>query len=72
MESEKPSFELVVLNPPVVYGPLRHSIDSIQDLNTSNKHLYSKFFTSAKDAPMPEDYVHVSIDVRVIVTHPRS
>jgi nucleoside-diphosphate-sugar epimerase len=65
MDKEKPPFELVVLNPPVVYGPIRHSIDSIDDLNTSNQHLYKTFMSSSKTAAVPKDNVHVCIDVRV-------
>ncbi|KIW85996.1 hypothetical protein Z517_01390 [Fonsecaea pedrosoi CBS 271.37] len=38
--TEKPGFELVVLNPPIVYGPLRHSIGSVSDLKTSHAILW--------------------------------
>ncbi|KIW33782.1 uncharacterized protein PV07_00606 [Cladophialophora immunda] len=63
MKTEKPSFELVVLNPPIVYGPLKHSIDSMSDLNTSNTVLWN-FMTSEKGASVPEDTLHVFVDVR--------
>ncbi|KIW64252.1 hypothetical protein PV04_09199 [Phialophora macrospora] len=63
MKTHKPSFELVVLNPPAVYGPLRHSIDSMSDLNTSNVPLWN-FLTSEKTAQVPEDSLHISVDVR--------
>jgi len=65
MKTHKPNFELVVLNPPAVYGPLRHSIDKIDDLNTSNELLYKAFLTSQKSAPVPPDALHISVDVRV-------
>ncbi|KAJ9643308.1 Glycine-rich RNA-binding protein 2, mitochondrial [Knufia peltigerae] len=65
VQNEKPPFELVVLCPTAVYGPLRHSIDSIKDLNSSNNHLYENFFASSKELPVPEDYVQSSVDVRV-------
>ena len=64
MKTQKPGFELVVLNPPIVYGPLRHSIESMDEVNTSNGYL-RKFMTSEKSAPMPKDHLHISVDVRV-------
>jgi nucleoside-diphosphate-sugar epimerase len=64
MDTHMPSFELIVLNPPVVFGPLLHSIGSMRELNTSNEYLY-RFMSSAKTAPMPPDSIHVCIDVRV-------
>ncbi len=65
MKTNKPNFELVVLNPPAVYGPLRHSVDSIDDLNTSNALLYKAFLKSKKSEPVPPDALHISVDVRV-------
>ncbi|OAP63088.1 hypothetical protein AYL99_02315 [Fonsecaea erecta] len=62
MQSEKPSFELVVLNPPIVYGILSHSIDSMSDLNTDT--VLWKFMTSEKGTPIPEDSLHIFVDVR--------
>ncbi|OAG44975.1 hypothetical protein AYO21_00937 [Fonsecaea monophora] len=60
--TEKPGFELVVLNPPIVYGPLRH-IDSMSDLNTSNAILW-RLMNAGKGAPVPDDSLHISVDVR--------
>lgn len=64
MKTNKPSFELVVLNPPIVYGPLRHTIDSMDDVNTSNGVLW-KFMTWEKSAELPPDTLHIFVDVRV-------
>ncbi|KEF58803.1 dihydroflavonol-4-reductase [Exophiala aquamarina CBS 119918] len=36
---EKPNFTLTVLNPPMVYGPVRHALSSLEDLNTSSKRI---------------------------------
>ena len=36
---ENPSFALTVLNPPLVYGPVRHGLSSLEDLNTSNRRI---------------------------------
>lgn len=53
MEKEKPKFDLVTLTPPMVYGPLRHTIQSTHDLNQSNARIYSGFVNSSKDAESP-------------------
>lgn len=53
LEKEKPNFDLVTLTPPMVYGPLRHSIASTNDLNQSNARIYNLFVNSSKDAEMP-------------------
>ncbi len=63
-KTHKPGFELVVLNPPGVYGPLRHSVDSMSDLNTSSALIW-KFMTSKKSDRVLEDALHISVDVRV-------
>lgn len=36
---ESPNFTLTVLNPPMVYGPVRHAVSSLEDLNTSSKRI---------------------------------
>ncbi|KZL85897.1 nad dependent epimerase dehydratase [Colletotrichum incanum] len=64
----KPSFDLVTINPPLVYGPLydASAIKSPQDLNQSNYMLYGSFFapglTSA--SPIPPEFLHLYVDVR--------
>ncbi|KAL4744603.1 hypothetical protein BDW72DRAFT_208893 [Aspergillus terricola var. indicus] len=64
MEEEQPSFDLVTLSPPATFGPLRHSVTSIQDLNESNSRLWRLCFNSTKDAPVPYMPVHTYVDVR--------
>lgn len=39
VDQEKPTFSLTVLNPPMVYGPVLHSVSSLEDLNTSSKRI---------------------------------
>lgn len=39
VEREAPKFSLTVLNPPMVYGPVRHAVSSLEDLNTSSKRI---------------------------------
>lgn len=65
MKNEKPHYELVTLCPPATFGPLRHSISSIGDLNESNSRLWKLCFNSTEDAPMPYIPVHTYVDVRV-------
>lgn len=65
MKEEKPTFDLVTLSPPATFGPLRHSITSIEDLNESNSRLWKFCFSSTKDAPVPYMPVHTYVDVRV-------
>ena len=65
MAKEKPGFDLVVLCPPMIYGPLAHSITSIKDLNQSNKRIYDLFINSKPDAELPPNGLYLYVDVRV-------
>lgn len=65
IEKEKPNFDLVTLAPPMVYGPLRHSIKSVKELNQSNSRIYDLFVNSKKDADEPPNGLHTYVDVRV-------
>lgn len=64
MSKNRPNFELVVLNPPLVLGPLRHSIDSLADINTSNGALWKTYLNSSISVPIPDNYLHIYVDVR--------
>ncbi|KAL9094758.1 MAG: hypothetical protein Q9165_003029 [Trypethelium subeluteriae] len=64
MKEEEPHYDLVTLCPPATFGPLRHSILSIDQLNESNSRLWKLCFNSTKDAPMPYMPVHTYVDVR--------
>jgi nucleoside-diphosphate-sugar epimerase len=66
VENEKPHFDLVTLTPPMIYGPLRHSISSVKQLNESNARIYNLFINSSKDAPLPPNGMPVYTDVRDI------
>ncbi|KAG0650475.1 Ketoreductase [Hyphodiscus hymeniophilus] len=66
VEKEKPNFDLVTLTPPMIYGPLRHSITSVKQLNESNARIYNLFVNSSKDAELPHDGMPVYTDVRDI------
>ncbi|KAE9366223.1 NAD(P)-binding protein [Stipitochalara longipes BDJ] len=64
VKNEKPNFDLVSLNPPMIYGPLKHTVSKIGDVNESNARLYNNFINSKKDAPLPPNGVHMYVDVR--------
>jgi nucleoside-diphosphate-sugar epimerase len=65
VEKEKPNFDLVTMTPPMVYGPLRHSVKSVKELNQSNGRIYELFIASNKDAELPPNGMPVYTDVRV-------
>jgi nucleoside-diphosphate-sugar epimerase len=64
VKEEKPNFDLVSLNPPMIYGPLKHTVENVKDVNESNARIYSNFVNSSKDAPLPPNGVHMYVDVR--------
>ncbi|KAJ3119215.1 methylglyoxal reductase (NADPH-dependent) gre2 [Physocladia obscura] len=64
VENEKPNFFLVTLNPPMVYGPIRHSVKSVKELNQSNSRIYELFINSKKDADLPPNGLDTYVDVR--------
>ena len=64
LENEKPGFDLVVLNPPMVYGPLRHSVSGVKELNESTARIYNLFIDSKADAELPPNGLPLYTDVR--------
>ncbi|KAI6248700.1 Ketoreductase azaE [Erysiphe necator] len=40
IKNEKPNFTISTINPPLVYGPISHCLNSLDKLNTSNKYIY--------------------------------
>lgn len=65
MTSQHPPFDLVVLCPPMVYGPLlSSSITCLADLNESNLRIYRLFIASSSSSLMPPNGVHLYADVR--------
>ncbi|KAL0939795.1 NAD-dependent epimerase dehydratase [Colletotrichum truncatum] len=65
---KNPGFDLVIINPPMVYGPLAdpNTYKSPQALNQSNFNLWRNFLdpglTSA--SPVPPEGLHLYVDVR--------
>ncbi|TVY80809.1 Ketoreductase [Lachnellula suecica] len=66
VQKGKPNFDLVTLTPPMIYGPLRHSIASVKQLNESNLRIYNLFVNSKEDAELPPNGLHIYTDVRDI------
>lgn len=66
VEQEEPNFDLVTLCPPMIYGPLAHTIASTADLNQSNERIYLSFMKSSKDADLPPNALYLYVDVRDI------
>ncbi len=60
----QPTFDLITICPPLIYGPLRHTVKSVRDLNESNLGFYNLFVNSKKDVPLPSVGFHVYVDVR--------
>lgn len=65
IDDEHPNFDLVTLCPPATFGPLRHTIARIDDLNESNARLWRYCFATTSDSPVPYIPVHTYVDVRV-------
>jgi nucleoside-diphosphate-sugar epimerase len=51
VETEKPSFSVTFLLPPMVYGPLVHDVSSLKALNTSSADIYRLFNGDEKKVP---------------------
>jgi nucleoside-diphosphate-sugar epimerase len=58
-------WDLVVLNPPMVYGPLAHKIAKMEDLGESSGRIYNGFFAGKKpEDELIEDAIALYVDVR--------
>jgi nucleoside-diphosphate-sugar epimerase len=63
VEKEKPNFTLSTINPPMVYGPIIHALDSLDNMNTSNQRILAAAQGKYKDE-IPISGVHFWVDVR--------
>ncbi|KAJ5721863.1 NAD(P)-binding protein [Penicillium malachiteum] len=62
IETEKPSFDLAVINPPLVLGPIAHNLASLSALNTSNQRIRDLITGAAKDScPPTGNYGYVDV-----------
>ena len=63
VKDEKPSFTLTTMNPPMVYGPVIHSISSLESINTSNARFVS-LLRGSPSTPCPATVNYLFVDVR--------
>ncbi|KAG8722972.1 methylglyoxal reductase (NADPH-dependent) gre2 [Ceratobasidium sp. 395] len=64
VEKEKPSYELIALCPPMVYGPVLQEVTDMSKLNTSSAAFYNIFAGKVKELQSPG--VWLWVDVRDI------
>ncbi|KAF2280104.1 NADPH-dependent methylglyoxal reductase-like protein GRE2 [Westerdykella ornata] len=63
LAKEKPNFTIATINPPMVFGPIIHSLDSLENMNTSNQRILSTCQGKFKDE-IPPSGVYLWVDVR--------
>ena len=61
VEKEKPAFSIATVAPPMAYGPLLSTFDSMEKLNTSSADIYRLYNGSLNEPPATHfwAYVHV-------------
>jgi nucleoside-diphosphate-sugar epimerase len=65
VEKEKPGFTIATINPPLVFGPIVHYLNSLSALNTSNERFRNFIQGQLKGAKeIPPSGVHIWVDVR--------
>ncbi|KAI7535787.1 dihydroflavonol-4-reductase [Hortaea werneckii] len=69
---EKPSFDLVTIHPPGVYGPPIHKLESLDAVNTSN-HVFADLLQGGWQGEVPDSSLSQWVDVRdVALAHMRA
>ncbi|KAH7149821.1 ketoreductase [Dactylonectria estremocensis] len=63
VEKEKPTFTLSTINPPMIYGPLKYPLESLQSINTSNQ-LMVDIITGQYKNGLPPTMMPLWVDVR--------
>lgn len=63
VEEEKPSFDLVTICPPLVFGPVVHHLNSLSAINTSNQR-FVDLIQGKNKAEIPDTGVYLWVDVR--------
>lgn len=64
VESEKPTWDLVTICPPLVLGPVVHHLASLESINTSNERVVQMLRGAWKDEIASQGPVSLWIDVR--------
>ncbi|KAF2872023.1 NADPH-dependent methylglyoxal reductase-like protein GRE2 [Massariosphaeria phaeospora] len=63
LKKERPNFKIATINPPMVFGPIMHNLDSLDNLNTSNQRILWAAQGKFKDE-IPATGVYFWVDVR--------
>jgi len=63
VEKEKPNFDIATINPPLVFGPIVHYLNSLKAINTSNQRMVDIIKGRMKDQIAPTG-VLLWVDVR--------
>jgi nucleoside-diphosphate-sugar epimerase len=72
LEKEKPNFSLSTLNPPFVFGPVVHYLNSLESTNTSNQRILSIMQGKMKEK-VPPTGTWIWVDVRdIALAHVRA
>lgn len=61
--TQKPNFDLATINPPFVFGPVVHYLNSLDEVNTSNERLRNLIQGKFKDG-LPPTGTYLWVDVR--------
>ncbi|KIV78236.1 hypothetical protein PV11_09972 [Exophiala sideris] len=64
IETENPHFDLATMNPPLVYGPVVHDLNSLDNLNTSNQRIRDFIQGKCTDDVLPPTGTFLWTDVR--------
>jgi nucleoside-diphosphate-sugar epimerase len=73
VSTEKPNFDLATINNTYTFGPLPHSLTSLDNLNTSNHRIRDMVLGRMKDGIAPTAPVFTFVDVRdVALAHVRA
>lgn len=73
MVEQSRAFDLVTIHPPLVYGPVSRSLESLNDLNTSNRRLLAMIQGRTRQTGLPPTVVYIFADVRdVAMAHVRA
>lgn len=64
MEEFSPSFDLVTIHPPMVYGPVSKFLEDLDSLNTSNHRIRAIIDGGAKASGLQPTVVYLFADVR--------
>ncbi|QYT06292.1 Epimerase domain-containing protein [Trichoderma simmonsii] len=70
VETNKPSFTVATLCPPMVYGPIVHSVSDVKSLNTSSGDINRLIDGSEKDVPDTSFHAFADVRDRKLSQHP--